>query len=620
MNQTRTTIVSALLALLCVMPSLGQTPIFNLRRATVVYPTNVLPVVTWPNQTNGTAGVELDDFLASLIAFPGWPSVSVTNAIGTVRTNGSTLTAGATTLDIIQGSNTVVRATNNAGVVTLQINAVAATGGGGAVNTNLQLQSLKVFGSQTNSGSIYLGTNYYITDNGVNTFELVDAKRAAVILGAEGSDGGMSLGGINVTPYLDIFPPTTTRSTLVAEGTNVLSGPVRLPSLATNGIPFIDGNSNLTRLGIGSGLAVVSGALTASGGGGGGGSSGSTNMERAYITNALQFPVQTVTITATNAVIDMSGSPNVLLVLTTNTHLVFSNVVEGVTRAQLFVVQDTNGTRSVLSARVVGGSLITNGNPWSFLGTNANALSRWTFGSHLGTNVVIFQDASFSDLMASSNALFTALSARQGGSATLTNLAGTGAISNLVSLTLSNASMKPLVVGLGTAAGATNTGGRIRGIQAGSNVTLTENGSNVVVAATVVTNHVAQSIGSLTQTNGESFVITTITGTGGANTNFTGQATDGVVYINAGTTNVNIVAIMPGPTALQYFPVYILTNLTSTDRLLSLSSVTNRWVGLQGYDGISVPYTITNKHTAWFTVSLQGSNAFWAIKQATNGF
>ena len=73
---------------------------------------------------------------------------------------------------------------------------------------------------------------------------------------------------------------------------------------------------------------------------------------------------------------------------------------------------------------------------------------------------------------------------RQGGSLVLTNLAGTGAITNLFSPTLSNTTIKPLVVGVGDAAGATNTTGHIRGLEAGSNITLTENGSNIVVAST----------------------------------------------------------------------------------------------------------------------------------------
>jgi len=72
----------------------------------------------------------------------------------------------------------------------------------------------------------------------------------------------------------------------------------------------------------------------------------------------------------------------------------------------------------------------------------------------------------------------------QPGNATLTNLAGTGAVTNLFSPTLSNGTIKPLVVGVGTAAGATNVTGEIRGLEAGANITITPNGSNYVIAST----------------------------------------------------------------------------------------------------------------------------------------
>lgn len=139
--------------LLGTVVALGQnpTPISNLRRATTVYPTNVIPVVTAPGQTNGTAGVELDDLLSSLVGFPGWPSVGVTNAVATVKTNGSAVTASALTIDFVQGTNSLILATNAAGVVSIQINSSA----GAYVNTNLQLQSLSVYGNQTNGGYQY---------------------------------------------------------------------------------------------------------------------------------------------------------------------------------------------------------------------------------------------------------------------------------------------------------------------------------------------------------------------------------------------------------------------------------------------------------------------------------
>jgi hypothetical protein len=137
-------------------------------------------------------------------------------------------------------------------------------------------------------------------------------------------------------------------------------------------------------------------------------------------------------------------------------------------------------------------------------------------------------------------------------------------------------------------------------------------GVNVGLSNVVATN--------LTVKSGIGYEAGTLAGVGGANTNFTGQAANAVIYLDGGTTNVNFVAIMPGANGIQYFPTYIITNLTATARAISLSSVTNRWVGLQQYDGVTLPLTLTNKHTGWLSVSLLGTNAHWAFKQATNGF
>lgn len=216
--------------------ALGQnpTPIANLQRATTVYTTNIIPVVTNPGQTNGTKGVELDDFLASLVGFPGWPSVSVTNAIGTVKTNGTTLTASATSINFVQGSNTVVRATNSAGAVSIEINAAAS--GSASVNTNLQLQSLKVFGNQTNVGNLAFGTNYYWTDSGVNTLQLVDPKRGGAALTFEGSDGGITFGiNATATPYIDVLAPLNAWASFNLPGHNIAVGRVWTATNASTG-------------------------------------------------------------------------------------------------------------------------------------------------------------------------------------------------------------------------------------------------------------------------------------------------------------------------------------------------------------------------------------------------
>lgn len=128
------------------------------------------------------------------------------------------------------------------------------------------------------------------------------------------------------------------------------------------------------------------------------------------------------------------------------------------------------------------------------------------------------------------------------------------------------------------------------------------------------------SVNSEVVTNSIGFVNQTVAGVGGANTNFTFLATNAVTYVNAGLTNVNIVAIMPGISGITYFPTIILSNLTTTARNVSISRVTNSVINLQQYDSVSDPYTVTNKHTAILSVMANGTNLMVAFKQATNNF
>ena len=264
--------------------ALGQnpTPIANLQRATTVYTTNIIPVVTNPGQTNGTKGVELDDFLASLVGFPGWPSVSVTNAIGTVKTNGTTITASATSINFVQGSNTVVRATNTAGAVSIEINAAA---GSGSVNTNLQIQSLKVYGQQTNAGDIIISGGSYpkveITSLTAPTVMTLDT-------------GGLTTSAQNNQPYISLEPQGVLSASI---GTNywipgsgfglgspgfqfatgyfglLIATNVRPSSVGASKLLRTDSSTNAAEVTIGSGLTFDGTTLAASGGGGGGGGS-----------------------------------------------------------------------------------------------------------------------------------------------------------------------------------------------------------------------------------------------------------------------------------------------------------------------------------------------------------
>ena len=337
--------------------ALGQnpTPIANLQRATTVYTTNIIPVVTNPGQTNGTKGVELDDFLASLVGFPGWPSVSVTNAIGTVKTNGTTLTASATSINFVQGSNTVIRATNTSGSVSIEINASASSGG--SVNTNLQLQSLKVFGNQTNVGNLAFGTNYYWTDSGVNTLQLVDPKRGGAALTFEGSDGGITFGiNATATPYIDVVAPMNVYESFNLPGHNVAVGRVWTATNASTG----------------------AGEWQAVGGGGGG--SGTdlhvfTNGALALIATNVNFQTGitgSVSGTTVNLGIDSRALNWAVVASTTNVNGV-SNYVGSVSN-----LVNTKQHGTAILTNLSGTGAITNLN-WSIIAsiTNLNGVSNY---------------------------------------------------------------------------------------------------------------------------------------------------------------------------------------------------------------------------------------------------
>lgn len=117
-----------------------------------------------------------------------------------------------------------------------------------------------------------------------------------------------------------------------------------------------------------------------------------------------------------------------------------------------------------------------------------------------------------------------------------------------------------------------------------------------------------------------SYTNQVVSGVGGANTNFTGLWTHSQAYLDGGTTNVNFVAFMPGTANRTYYLTYSISNLTTTPRNISISSVTNRVVNMQQYYGIAPPYVLTNKHTGQLTVKLSSTNAEVSFLQYTNGF
>lgn len=161
--------------------------------------------------------------------------------------------------------------------------------------------------------------------------------------------------------------------------------------------------------------------LVQGGSGGGGGGSISGELDSLIVTNRLrQLTREIASASDTNAIIDLAKSANVLLVLTTNTHLVFSNLVDGIS-GQLLVKQDTNGGRLILSCSAVGGLVLTNGPTFAYQTTNANALDIWDFKVHYGTNLMIFQRATYADLVAATNGAFLNTLAAGLGHALVTN-------------------------------------------------------------------------------------------------------------------------------------------------------------------------------------------------------
>lgn len=120
----------------------------------------------------------------------------------------------------------------------------------------------------------------------------------------------------------------------------------------------------------------------------------------------------------------------------------------------------------------------------------------------------------------------------------------------------------------------------------------------------------------VTVTNNIGYQVGTVSGVGGANTNFTLQAAadESIIYVDAGTTNVNLVAIMGYSSTIAYRGTVILTNRTATPRTLSLGATTNNWISLQQFDGITAPFTITNSLAGRFSWEILGTNVQYSFK------
>lgn len=111
---------------------------------------------------------------------------------------------------------------------------------------------------------------------------------------------------------------------------------------------------------------------------------------------------------------------------------------------------------------------------------------------------------------------------------------------------------------------------------------------------------------SLTLGNGLGFTSAEITGTGGANTNFTLTAKMGDRYINA-STNVSLRAVMGFTPGTPFYWTLLITNGSGANRTLEFSDQTNRW-RFQGVYGTNPPSVITNNTALLLSGRSEGSN------------
>ncbi len=128
----------------------NATPIYNLPKTNSVRSTNWMVFVNRPGQTNGTVTIQASDFLNSMLSFPNWP-IGTGSGVQTIQTNGVNVSSSATLLNYVTGSNTLVLATNTAGIVSIQVNA-SASAGGAATNVYTNVVYVNAIGTRVQSG------------------------------------------------------------------------------------------------------------------------------------------------------------------------------------------------------------------------------------------------------------------------------------------------------------------------------------------------------------------------------------------------------------------------------------------------------------------------------------
>lgn len=164
------------------------------------------------------------------------------------------------------------------------------------------------------------------------------------------------------------------------------------------------------------------------------------------------------------------------------TNYVFTNIAAGQTiRLATFVTNGTTVRLKVDTTDIPAAWYFGNNGLAANLNSNAYSLVTISRDSLIPTTNVLVTTRDL-ELVGGGNITLT--TNFPAGTVTIDSTGGGSGITNLFSPTLSNATIKPLVVGVGDLAGATNTTGEIRGIEAGSGVLLTPNGSNYVLSVT----------------------------------------------------------------------------------------------------------------------------------------
>jgi len=448
----------------------NPTPVYNLRHTNSVRATNWIMVVTHPGQTNGNAAIQAEDLLTSMLTFPSFVGGAATNAVSSVYKDGSVVAAAATRINFITGTNTALNLTNTAGVVDVQISASASASAAGLTNNNADnvnlAASLRTAGKGTNVGHFRAESSVYVADIQTNAgaalrlrgnsnpvLEITSIGLPQTLFMDSQGVGTRSGGG---QPYLVLRPEETSAFEITT--TNMRPVNAVTAGLGDVSRPFESANINK-----GTFVNVIATSVTAAtftnstlptnafmwiGAGG--------IMSTGKIGSGLALAADG-TLSATGVAGDLNAVSNAIVAILVANDTTTSN--------GLFSVETTRNaavSNSVVSLLVANDTTTSNG-LFSILVANDTTTSNGLFSVETTRNAAV-SNALVSGLQSVSNPPHTLL--------------GTGAITKAVN------GATNLAAGLVGLLGPTNNGNvRVKTIAPGSNITLTDQGTNVSIAA-----------------------------------------------------------------------------------------------------------------------------------------